>query len=82
MLAFKKEKTDAEIGAIDAPEEVGKRLEVRFNSHENVERALSTKEVLFEGGAKKVREKSSVRGESGRDATEKRARVRGLPNPN
>ena len=31
MLAFKKEKTDPEIGAIDAPEEVGKRLEVRFN---------------------------------------------------
>ena len=54
LLAFKKEKTDTEIGAIDAPEEVGKRLEVRFNSHENVERALSSKEVLFEGGAKKV----------------------------
>ena len=54
LLAFKKEKTDTEIGAIDAPEEVGKRLEVRFNSHEDVERALSSTEVLFEGGAKKI----------------------------
>jgi hypothetical protein len=81
LLAFKKEKTDTEIGAIDAPEEVGKRLEVRFNSHESVERALSTKEVLFKRGAKKMKEKGSVRGESGRDATEKRTRMRGLPNP-
>jgi len=54
LLAFKKEKTDTENGAIDAPEEVGKRLEVRFNSHEDVERTLSSKEVLFEGGAKKI----------------------------
>ena len=54
MLAFEKEKTDAKIGAIDAPEEVGKRLEVRFNSREDVKRALSSKEVLFEGGAKEI----------------------------
>ena len=52
--SFEKKKADAEIGAIDAPKKVGKRLEVRFNSHEDVERALSSTEVLFEGGAKKI----------------------------
>ena len=54
MLAFKKEETDTEIGPIDAPKEVGKRLAVRFNSHEDVERVLSSKEILFEGGAKEI----------------------------
>ena len=54
LLAFKKEETDTEIGPIDAPEEVGKRLEVRFNSREDVKRVLSSKEILFEGGAKEV----------------------------
>ena len=55
---------------------------MRFNRHERVKRALSKKEVLFKGGAKKVREKSSVKGGGGRDATEKRARMRSFPNPN
>jgi hypothetical protein len=78
---FEKKKTDAEIGAIDAPKKVGKRLEVRFNRHERVKSALSEKEVLFKGGAKKVREKNSVRGGGRRDATEKGTRMRSFPNP-
>jgi phosphoribosyl-AMP cyclohydrolase len=81
LLAFEKKKTDAKIGAIDAPKEVGERLEVGLNSHESVKRTLSMKEVLFKRSAKKMKEKGSVRGESGRDATEKRTRMRGLPNP-
>ena len=54
MLAIKKDETDAEVSTIDAPKEVGKRLAVRFNGHEDVERVLSSKEVLVEGGAKEV----------------------------
>jgi hypothetical protein len=54
LLAFKKDETDTEVSPIDAPKEVGKRLAVRFNGHEDVERVLSSKEILFEGGAKEV----------------------------
>ena len=53
MLAFEKEETDAEIGAVDAPKEVGKSLKVRFNGHEDVERILRSTEILSEGDAKK-----------------------------
>ena len=81
LLTFEKKKTDAKIGAIDAPEEIGKRLEVRFNSHETVERALSTKEVLFEGGAEKMKERGSVRGGGRRNAMKEGTRMGSFPNP-
>ena len=54
MLAFEKEETDAKIGAVDAPKEIGKSLKVRFNGHEDVERVLSSTEILFEGDAEEI----------------------------
>jgi hypothetical protein len=54
LLAFEKEETDAEIGAVDAPKEVGKSLEVRFDGHEDVERILSSTEILLEGDAEEI----------------------------
>jgi len=54
LLAFEKEETDAKIGAVDAPKEVGKSLKVRFNGHEDIERVLGSTEILSEGDAEKI----------------------------
>ena len=54
MLAFEKEEADAKVGAVDTSKEVGKSLKVRFNGHEDVERILSSTEILFEGDAEEV----------------------------
>ena len=54
MLAFEKEETDAEIGAVDASKEVGESLEVRFDGHEDVERILSSTEILLKGEAEEI----------------------------
>ena len=54
MLAFEKEKTDAKIGAVDAPKEIGKSLKVRFNGHKDIERVLGSTEILSEGEAERV----------------------------
>jgi len=72
---------DTEVGAINVPEEVGERVELRFGRHENIESVLSKKRVLLKDGVKEVRQRSSVRGGGRRNAMEKGARMGGLPNP-
>ena len=79
--SFKKKKANAEIGAIDVSKKFRKRIEVGFNRHERVKGTLSEKEVLFKGGAEKMRERSSVRGGGRRNAMKKRTRMGSFPNP-
>ena len=54
MLTFQEKETNAEIGAVDISKEVGKSLEVRFDRHEDVERILSSTEILLEGDAEEI----------------------------
>jgi hypothetical protein len=72
---------DTEVGAINVPEEVGERVELRFDRHENIESVLSKTRELLKDGVKEVRQRISVRGGGRRNAMEKGARMGGLPNP-
>jgi hypothetical protein len=79
--SFEEKKANAEIGAINVSKEIGKGLEVGFNRHEGIEGILSKKGVLLKGGAKKMREWSSVRGGGRRNAMKEGTRMGSFPNP-
>ena len=79
--SFEEKKTNAKVCAIDVSKKFGERVEVGFNRHERVKGTLSEKEVLFKGGAEKMRERSSVRGGGRRNAMKKRTRMGSFPNP-
>ena len=79
--SFEEKKANAEIGAINVSKEIGKGLEVGFNRHERVEGILGKEGVLLKGGAKKMRQRSSVRGGGRRNAMKERTRMGSFPNP-
>ena len=79
--SFEEKKANAEIGAINVSKEIGKGLELGFNRHERVEGILSKEGVLLKDGAKKVRQRGSVRGGGRRNAVKKRTRMGSFPNP-
>jgi hypothetical protein len=72
---------DTKVGAINVPEKVGERVELRFDRREDIESVLGKTRVLLKGGVKEVSQGISVRGGGRRNAMEKGARMGGLPNP-
>jgi hypothetical protein len=72
---------DTKVGAVNVPEEVGERVELRFDRRKDVESVLGKARVLSKGGVEKVSQGICTRGRGRRNAMEKRARVGGLPNP-
>ena len=74
-------KADTKVGAVSVPEEVGERVELRFDRRKDVESVLGKARVLSKGGVEKVSQGICTRGRGRRNAMEKRARVGGLPNP-
>ena len=79
--SFEEKKANAEIGAINVSKEIGKGLELGSNRHERVEGILSKEGILLKTGAKKVRQRGSVRGGGRRNAVKKRTRMGSFPNP-
>ena len=80
MPAFEEEETSAKGGEIDITEEVDKSLKLGFDRHEDVKRVLGSAKKLLKCEAEEGRERSGLRDGSRRDATEKGARMGGLPN--
>ena len=72
---------DTKVGAVNVPEEVSERVELRFDRRKDVESVLGKARVLSKGGVEKVSQGICTRGRGRRNAMEKRARVGGLPNP-
>jgi hypothetical protein len=72
---------NTEIGAINVSEEIGKRVELGFDRHENIEGILSKERVLLKDGVKEIRQRGSVGGGGKRNAVEKGARVGSFSNP-
>ena len=80
MLTFQEKETDAKTGEVDISKEVNKSLKLGFDRHEDVKRILGSAKILLEGEAEEFWKRSSLRDEGRRDATEKGARMRSLPN--
>ena len=70
---------DTIVGAVGVPEEVGERVELRFDRREDVESVLGEARVLSKRDVEKVSQGISRRSRGRRNAMEKRARVGGLP---
>ena len=80
MLTFQEKETNAKTGEVDIPKEVNKSFKLGFDRHEDVKRILGSAEILLKCEAEECRKRSSLRDEGRRDATEKGARMRSLPN--
>ena len=80
MPAFEEEETGAKGGEVDVTKEIDKSFKLGFDRHEDVKRVLGSAEILLKCEAEEGRERSSLKDGSRRDATEKGARMRSLPN--
>jgi hypothetical protein len=80
LPAFEEKEAGAESGEVDVTKEVDKSFKLGFDRHEDVKRVLGSAKILLKCEAEECRERSSLRDEGRRDATEKGARMRSLPN--
>jgi hypothetical protein len=80
LPAFEEKEAGAEGGEVDVTKEIDKSFKLGFDRHEDVKRVLGSAEILLKCEAEEGRERSSLKDGSRRDATEKGARMGGLPN--